>query len=486
MIKTPLSSGRLAACVFFTLSCFGLLVFLWTSFGGSLPLQPRKYQVQVSFPEAVSLVGLNDVRLAGVTVGKVRSVRRDPAGNRALATLELDAKYAPLPADTRAALRSKTLLGEAYVQLAFGSRAGPTVPEGGHLADARVADAVQLDEVLDTLDRPTRRHLERWTSDLATAIDGRDEELGAALATLAPFTTQTGKLLGTLAAERGALRRLVGDAGTVFDAASAQTTRLRALATSTDTALRAVASEDDALADTVAVLPTFLAETEATSKRLERLAGRAAPLVRELTVGTRELAPAIAEAKAFAPDLERSLRALTPVAAAARSGLPAIEELAKASGPLLDALHPFLGELNPVLRWLETNQYLVADFLSNGEGALADTVNTGTPGAVGHYLRQLSPIGPESVGLYAERPAAARGNAYLAPTLELEKTFRRGIFPSFDCKPAGGERERDDDGPDRQPACFEAAPVDFGGRAQGRYPHVEAESYLTPAPRRRP
>ena len=50
MIKQTPSLGRIFAMVAFTLSCFGILVFLWLSFGGSVPLQPEGYRVTVGFP----------------------------------------------------------------------------------------------------------------------------------------------------------------------------------------------------------------------------------------------------------------------------------------------------------------------------------------------------------------------------------------------------------------------------------------------------
>ena len=104
--------------VLFALSCFGLLLFLWLSFGGPIPLKPKGYQFKVAFPEATQLGLEADVRVAGVSVGKVRDKELDPAHrNRTVATIELDRKYAPIAKDARAILRQKTLLGETYVEL---------------------------------------------------------------------------------------------------------------------------------------------------------------------------------------------------------------------------------------------------------------------------------------------------------------------------------------------------------------------------------
>ena len=60
------------------------------------------------------------MRIAGVSVGKVRKLDVDGDRNRTLATIELDREFAPLHADARAMLRQKTLLGETYVELTPG------------------------------------------------------------------------------------------------------------------------------------------------------------------------------------------------------------------------------------------------------------------------------------------------------------------------------------------------------------------------------
>src|ERR687893_134058 len=159
MQTTVPSFRRVLVMVVFALSCFGLLLFLWLSFGGPIPLKPKGYQVQVAFPEATTLAQEADVRVAGVSVGKVRKL--ELGANRTVATLELDREYAPLRRDARAMLRQKTLLGETYVELTTG-RSEQTIPEGGRLADARVADAVQLDEIFDALDPQTRQSFRTW------------------------------------------------------------------------------------------------------------------------------------------------------------------------------------------------------------------------------------------------------------------------------------------------------------------------------------
>src|ERR671916_167485 len=105
MVKDTPRFLQLAAMVIFTMSCFGLLLFLWLAFGGSIPLKPEGYRLKAAFPEAATPAQEAYVRLAGVNVGKVKTKELDKRGNRTVVELELQENYAPLRRDTRAILR---------------------------------------------------------------------------------------------------------------------------------------------------------------------------------------------------------------------------------------------------------------------------------------------------------------------------------------------------------------------------------------------
>ena len=111
--------------VLFALSCVGLLLFLWLSFGGKVPFNPQGYEVRISFTNADQLATQADVRIAGVSVGKVISKSLDPKGNRTIATIQMGNQYAPLHQNATAILRTKTILGETYVDVTPGSPSAP-------------------------------------------------------------------------------------------------------------------------------------------------------------------------------------------------------------------------------------------------------------------------------------------------------------------------------------------------------------------------
>src|SRR3954447_19229710 len=420
MVKQAPTPARLLTMVLFALSCFGLLLFLWLSFGGSVPLKPKGYRVQLSFPEATQLGDYADVRTAGVSVGKVRLKKLDPKGNRTIATLEIDRRFAPLRANATAILRQKTLLGETYVELTPGTRNAPFIPEGGRLKNAQVKGSVQLDEIFRAFDPGTRHAFRVWQQAAAQAIDSRGQDLNDSLGNLPRFAADATDVLDVLHAQGGAVRRLFKNTGVVFNALSQNQQALHGVIVNTDRVFGATQSQQKALAQTFKIFPTFLDESKATQARLQSFAIDTHPLIRNLRPVARDLRPTLRDVRAFAPDLRSTFRNLDPLITVSRTGLPALRDVLKGTGPVLEQLAPVLGQLNPILDWLQYNQHGMADFVGNGGGALSDVAPLSdaerASGAIGHYLRQNGPIGPETIAIFTQRPQSERGNAYLGLT----------------------------------------------------------------------
>ena len=270
MIKNAPSIGRLFAMVAFTLSVIGLLMFLWLAFGGPLPLKPQGYRVNVAFPEAATLAEESDVRLAGVNVGKVKTKALDKGGARTKVELELDSHYAPIPKDSRAILRQKTLLGETYVEIAPGNRRSGMLEDGEQLPNSQVEPTVELDEILSSFDEPTRKAFQDWMKELAVVIDkGRSSDFNDALGNLPGFTADGAKLLQVLDEQEQAVHRLVKNTGVVFGAINEREGALRQLIVNSNNTFEATARSDAALAETFRIFPTFLDESRATLARLK-------------------------------------------------------------------------------------------------------------------------------------------------------------------------------------------------------------------------
>ncbi len=473
MQKQAPTPGKIATMVLFAMSCFGLLLFLWVSFGGASPLKSEGYRVLVAFPEATQLAKEADVRVAGVTVGTVVSKKRDPRGNHTLATLELKPEYAPLNADARASLRTKTLLGETYVELTTGSSGAGAVPDGGRLDEKQVQPTVELDEILNSLDDYTRKSFRTWQQSLAQGVKGRGADLNASLSTLPQFVDDGASLLEVLDEQQAALGGVVRNTGVVFDALTRHEGQLRALVENSDTVFSAIARERESFAQTFNVFPTFLDESKATFTRLQSFSAKATPLARDLKPAFEDLAPTLDEVRRFGPDLQRLFRAMDPLITISKKSLPATRQIFEKLRPMLGELGPYLSELNPVLTWLNYHQATISDLFANLGWSTSARTGSTVPGAPGHYLRQFGPVGTETVGVYPNRLGSNRGNAYLNPlgTIQTRKgASLGGILPSWDCNNTGGEHP--EGGVPPAPACHVQAP--YNGQ---RFPTIKAKPY---------
>jgi phospholipid/cholesterol/gamma-HCH transport system substrate-binding protein len=475
--QTP-SLGRILVAVGFALSCFGLILFLWVAFGGPVPLKPESYRITAYFPEATQLAQQSDVRIGGVSVGKVESIGLAPPQDRVNgkdtteAVIQISPQYAPIASDARAILRQKTLLGETYVELTSGDNPpgpialGPSaqyasasasdanaahpIPEGGTLGVSRTQEATQIDEIFNALDKRTRTAFQRWLQGAQVAIRGRGLDLNDALGNLGPFAADASRVLRVLHAQQHSVQGLVRDTGTVFDALSRQDSELAGAIRGSDTTFKALASQNHDLRRTFEILPTFERESKATLHRLDRFRANAHPLIRKLLPVANDVSPTLRSVRRLSPHLRSLFVGLRPLIAASRQGLPATARFLNGLRPVLSALDPFLANLNPVVRFLKTYRTDVANFLSNPGSGFGMVPPQPGEEAPRFMLRILSYISAETLGISQNRLPTNRGNAYFdaAPPGKIggflgQGAASNGIFPNWDCKnlnfvPPGG------------------------------------------------
>jgi len=457
--------GRIIVIAGFALTCFGLLLFLWLAFGGAIPLKPQGYRVQVAFTDAATLADQADVRTAGVRIGKIVGKELAPGGGKLLTTIELDAKYAPMKADARAILRQKTLLGETYVEVTTGSRGAPDIEEGARLPDGQVRAAVEFDELFSIFDEDTRRAFRQWQASAARAGAGRGRDLNDALGNLPVFAENAEDVVSVLDSRREALRDLVRNTGRTFEQLTDDEQALTTFVQRNTELFDELAERREALADSIRILPTFLAETKTTLRRVRTFAVDTEPLIRDLDPVLEDLQPTLASLRRLSPDLENLFENVDPLISAGDEGLPALSRILRGLDPTLASTGPFLQQLNPLLRYLEFNQTKVSDFLGIPASALGG-IRSAPAGSKsnGHVLPQVIMFGAESLPAPSNRSKTNRGNTYLRP--DAARDGEKFILPSFDCNNSGEK------GPTNTPGCRVQGQVPFEGESQ-RFPQVQ-------------
>jgi phospholipid/cholesterol/gamma-HCH transport system substrate-binding protein len=433
MNKQAPKPGAMVMMFAFTASCVGLLLFLWLSFGGSIPLQAQGYRFNVEFPQAVELGSEAQVEISGVTVGHVVNVTLDRRAGLAHALIEINKQFSPRPADTRAILRAKTLLGETYVELSAGNPKGPKLPDDGTLPQAQVSNTVGLDQIFGAFDPTTRKAFQTWMQQGAVALTNRGEQFNAAFADLYPFATNVDSVLAVLRREGAATSTLLRQGGVVFSALSQSPSQLQAFNRNSNAVFAATASRDAELAATFRAFPAFLNESRATISTTTQFAKNTKPLVDELKPAAVNLNPTLASLEVFAPELRTLLVRIGPLTQASKAGFPALNRFLNESIPFLVRAKPYLGGVVPVLQYINDYRREIAGFFANStattEGVLGANVGNGNL----HYVRVSNPVNPEPLTTFQGRPYSNRSNPYLVPGGYSKLISGLPVFGSYLC-----------------------------------------------------
>jgi phospholipid/cholesterol/gamma-HCH transport system substrate-binding protein len=220
-----------------------------------------------------------DVKLRGLVVGEVRSVRSNGTG--AVLDLALDPGQARrIPADVTAQLLPKTLFGEKQVVLASTSGSGPylhgsSVIAQDHSETARETETA-VNDLLPLLRALKPQDLSVALNALATALRGRGERLGADFARTAAYLRELNPSLPTLQQDMAGLADL---ANSTADATPDLLRVLDNLSASSRDLVQEKAALDGFLASTT----SFAAETRTivadNESRLVTLAAASRPVL---------------------------------------------------------------------------------------------------------------------------------------------------------------------------------------------------------------
>lgn len=435
MIKRTPTAAQLIAMIAFAFSCFALILFLWVSFGGPVPLKPKGYRVNVSFNEAVQLASEADVRISGVNVGKVRKV--EPEQGRTDATLEIEPRYAPLPDDVKAILRSKTLLGETYVELSPGTKSAPPLADNGTIPTAQVSSQVQLDEVIRTFDEPTRKAFGDWLIGQSDAVKGHGDQLNQAFGVLPMFFSDTNSLMDVLHRQDEALSRVFANTADIFEAIDSRPGQLTQLILTGNRLLRVTSNRSQQLVDTFNEFPAFLRETRKTIAQFDDFADGTQDLIANTSDFADASSPLLKKSVKASEDAKDIINSLEPMLDKADAGLPATNQFLDLAKPTLAQLDPFLSNLNPVLQFVGMYQRELTAFAANDAAASQAQFTPSSPkigdAPFGHYLRAFVTLTPDNLAYSANKSVKTRSNAYPAPGFYDRLAQGLQVFDSGAC-----------------------------------------------------
>lgn len=265
--------------------------------GGPAGALSSTYTVEAAFTDATGIIAGDEVRMAGVRIGKVGGV--DVERGRAVVALKIDERY-DVPRGSRFEMRWRNLLGQRFVQVVPPDGAtpdGPAIASGARVGTQRTGAAADLTHLLDNAE-PLLADLDtdsvnRVMETLAAAMQGREATFGAAVEqssqlvrtlrgradAIGSSISQFAQLLDGIAGHDQQVRELLGSLGATSEALAGRSADLG----------RAVAASGTLTATLEQVLAASGADLDAVLGHARTLAGTLAAQEHNLEEGVRTL-----------------------------------------------------------------------------------------------------------------------------------------------------------------------------------------------------
>jgi virulence factor Mce-like protein len=305
------------------------------------------YQVRALFRNAFSVIPGEDVKIAGVKVGKIKSLDVTKAQ---LAAVVLDITkpgFQDFRADAECTIRPQSLIGEKYVECT------PTQPRAADAAEppalqkiksgdgkgqyllpvSNTSRPVDIDLVGNVLRLPYRQRFTILLNEFGAALAGRGDDLRQVIRNADPALKETDRVLAILAKQNEVLAKLAKDSDQALAPLAAKRNQVADFIQQANTVAQATAERRKDLEAGIQRLPATLQQLKPTLKELGSLSDQFAPVLEDL--------------HSVAPDVNRFIEQLGPFSEA---GTPALQSLGSAA----EVGRPALLQSRPIIKKLGT------------------------------------------------------------------------------------------------------------------------------------
>ncbi|HUA03060.1 MAG TPA: MlaD family protein [Solirubrobacteraceae bacterium] len=306
-----LAAGIIAAVV--------IAAAVYLAFGGSTPFASSPFVLKAVFTTETQLHIPSPVRIAGVDVGQVVSVKPLGGNTRAaVVTMDINSGGLPIHKDATVGILTRIFLeGNFYVDLHPGTPNAPVLSSGGTLPAPQTSGPVQLDRVLNALTSGSRQNLQALVQGLGASLNGQPAAGEDAAQNQDPSVqglTGAQALNKSLNYSAGAFKAsaIVNQAllgiqphdlsGSVqgneqiFRALASRQTQLASLVTTFDRTMAGFAARQGDLSATIAALPPLLRTTNGALTSLDASFGPTKAFAKEILPGIEQLDPTIGQA----------------------------------------------------------------------------------------------------------------------------------------------------------------------------------------------
>jgi phospholipid/cholesterol/gamma-HCH transport system substrate-binding protein len=286
------------------------------------------YKVRAIFDNAGFVIPGEDVKVAGVKVGKVDSLDVTPDFKAAVVLAIDDPAYQDFRRDASCQVRPQSLIGEKFVECsptqkrAVGTEPPPELKkidrgpgQGQYLLPVTNTErSVDLDLINNIMRLPYRERFSLILNELGTGLAGRGKEINAVVRRADPALKQIDRVLKILGSQNRVLANLARNSDTALAPLARERKHVGSFIEHSSRVAEATAERRDDLQADIERLPRFLDELTPTMQRIGGLSDQATPVFADLG--------------ANAPDINRMIENLGPFSEA---GLPAVKSLGDAS-----------------------------------------------------------------------------------------------------------------------------------------------------------
>lgn len=345
------------------------------------------HQYKLVFDNAGQLVKGDVVRVGGNPAGTVEDIVLTPDA-KAEVTISVDDDFAPFHTGTSATIRAQSFIGVAnrFVDIQPGPNFKPALDEGAVVAADDTTSIVDLDQVFNSLDPPTRKGLQRTFEGFADWYAGKERQANVSARYLSPWVVATTDLvnevngdsealqdflvnsasaLGTVAEQREDVTNLVGNAGATVRALSSDTESLSQALQELPPALRQGSDTFVALRPALDDLQQFVVESRPATKDLAGFFQELQP-VAENSVDTFHKLNVMFDSPGPGNDIGDALKDLPPLAALTDSAIPRARRALREGAPIFSFARPYTPDL---VAWIRSFGSATAPYDANGHYA---------------------------------------------------------------------------------------------------------------------
>lgn len=232
------------------------------------------YELVASFDDVAGLYGGDDVRLAGIHIGRVSDI--DVVDGTAIVRFVVDEKVG-IPTDSSVAVRWRNLIGQRFLAIEPGSD-GTLLTDGDTVAESD--DVVDLGRVVNQLSPLAQavgpEQVNRILTTLVKAFEGNEGNYDALLADL-------GSLSDVLADRETLLGQMLADYDTIAEAVASRDDQIAAMITNLASVTETLDATDDLISTALVEFAVVADGAETLLTRSEDDLGRVLEHVATLT-----------------------------------------------------------------------------------------------------------------------------------------------------------------------------------------------------------